>query len=325
MNEPDYLERLKAGLSGFSPEERTVLLEEIAGHIEAARDDPGFAHDPEGRSQRLAAEMGSPEDMSRGLREVHRPNRWIDCLLVMLPGILVLPWVNVILQLLFPQAGELTFASSALFIGIRVTIALHAGLVIVSLLRGSRALLAFWLPETILTIFVLCFREKRWQLMRGYFNSSPGGVIESLFWLALLTALAVWLMIFLQRTREPLLRVLALLPFLFTAGNMAAGSLISTGGFPGGYNLPQWTLFGYFGPHQVGHVIWPVLFYLSRQRPLRWLGLLVYALPLALMNLLASTLYPALVMLWSTPVLLVVWAWVVDVVQGRQIQLKPDA
>jgi hypothetical protein len=42
----------------------------------------------------------------------------------------------------------------------------------------------------------------------------------------------------------------------------------------------------------------------------RWLGLLVYALPLALMNLLASTRYPALALLWSTPVLLVVGVWV---------------
>ncbi len=82
------------------------------------------------------------------------------------------------------------------------------------------------------------------------------------------------------------------------------------GGFPGGYNLPQWNLFGYFGAHQVGHLVWPVLFYLPRQRPLRWLGLLVYALPLALMNLLASTRYPALALLWSTPVLLVVGGWV---------------
>jgi hypothetical protein len=313
MNAPDYLERLKASLKGFPPEEQAALLEEIAGHIEAAQMDPGFGPDRAGtetRGQRLAVEMGSPEELGRGLREVHRPKRWIDFLLVMIPLLLVLPLVNGLFQLLFPQVNAVNFASPALYFGIRVTIALQGGLVVVSLLRRSKALLAFWLPETILIIFVLCYREKRWEMTGGYFNASLGGEIESVFWLALLAGLLIWLVDFLVRSREPLLRVLALLPFLFTAGNMAVGSLISMGGFPGGYNLPQWALFGYFGPHQVGHVLWPVLFYLARQRSFRWLGLLVYALPLPLMNLLASTHYPALALLWSAPVLLVVGAWV---------------
>ncbi len=86
-------------------------------------------------------------------------------------------------------------------IGIRVTIAVQAGLAATSLLRRSKALLAFWLPEMILTVFVLCFREKRWELNRGYFNSSLGGVIESVFWLALLAGLTVWLVGFLLRCR----------------------------------------------------------------------------------------------------------------------------
>ena len=315
MNAPDYLERLKASLKGFPPEEQAALLEEIAGHIEAAQMDPGFSADRSGAEapgKRLAAEMGSPEDLGRGLREVHRPRRWIDFLLVMVPVFLVLPLVNGIFQLLFPHLSEVNFASPALYFGIRTTIAVQAALIAVSLLRRSKALLAFWLPETILVVFVLCYREKRWEMTGGYFNASLGGVIESVFWLALLAGLVIWLVDFLVRSREPLLRVLALLPFLFTAGNMAVGSLISMGGFPGGYNLPQWALFGYFGAHQVGHVLWPVLFYLPRPRPLRWLGLLVYALPLALMNLLASTHYPALAMLWSTPVLLVVGAWAAE-------------
>ena len=50
---------------------------------------------------------------------------------------------------------------------------------------------------------------------------------------------------------------------------------------------------------------WPALFYLRRERPLRWLGLLIYALPLTLMNMVASTRYPALAALWSAPVWLV--------------------
>jgi hypothetical protein len=315
MNAPDYLERLKASLKGFPPAEQAALLEEIAGHIEAAQMDAGFGSNPSGPDapgQRLAAEMGSPEELGRGLREVHRPNRWIDFLLVTIPLFLVLPLVSDILQLLFPQVNAVNFAAPALYIGIRVTIVLQAGLLAFSLLRHSKTLLAFWLPETILIVFVLCYREKRWEWVTGYFNSSLGGVIESIFWLALLAGLIIWLVDFLLRSREPLLRVLALLPFLFTAGNMAAGSLITTGGFPDGYNMPQWILFGYIGVQQIGRVLWPVFFYLPRQRPLRWLGLLVYALPLALMNLLASTRYPVLAMLWSTPVLLVVGAWVFE-------------
>ena len=62
---------------------------------------------------------------------------------------------------------------------------------------------------------------------------------------------------------------------------------------------------------------WPALFYLRRERPLRWLGLLIYALPLTLMNMVASTRYPALAVLWSAPVWLVFGAWIVEIFQSR--------
>ena len=66
------------------------VCEDIAGHIGMDQNDPGFAADPEARSQRLAAEMGSPGDLSRALRNVYRPSRWLDFLLVVFPTIFFL-------------------------------------------------------------------------------------------------------------------------------------------------------------------------------------------------------------------------------------------
>jgi hypothetical protein len=88
--------------------------------------------------------------------------------------------------------------------------------------------------------------------------------------------------------------------------------LVAAGGFPNGYPLPNWRLFSYFGSGQVSTLVWPALFYLWRERPVRWLGLLAGTAPFAAMNLVASTRYPALAGLWSLPVLLVLALWALE-------------
>ncbi|MBI4927165.1 MAG: hypothetical protein HY835_05325, partial [Anaerolineae bacterium] len=78
MNANDYLARLQSQLNGFSPKEQSELIEEIAAHIEAGEKDPDLGHDDVDRAGRLENELGSPDELGRRMRQVHRPKRWLD-------------------------------------------------------------------------------------------------------------------------------------------------------------------------------------------------------------------------------------------------------
>jgi hypothetical protein len=318
MNGEEYLKRLKAGLKDLSANEQADLLEEIAAHIETGDKDPRLGSDAAARARILAREMGSPEDLGRGLHRVHRPKRWIDYLLVVGPGLAMPLVVSLVMLLLFPQPGLPDWAAPTNYFGIRLTLVFHVILVGVALRRGGAGLLAYWLPSALLTAFALLYREKRLELWGGSANASAVGVLESLFWLAVFAGLMAWLVRFLyQQRRDPQIGALTLLLILTAASNLATGLVVVSGGFEQGYHLPEWTLFGHFGPYQVSQVLWPALFYLRRERAVRWLGLLIYALPFSLMNLAASTSYPALVGVWVLPVAWVAGFWLVEVVRKR--------
>ena len=194
---------------------------------------------------------------------------------------------------------------------------LYALLVFIALRRRSLGLLFFWLPQVILDTYVLIFREKRW-LASSAFNNHAAGMIESAVWLVFLGGLVCWLgYLIWQQRRNSMLVVLAMLPFLVTIGNLSLNPYLAGGLFTGGYNLPMWhiTLFGGFpsGLYQVSMITWPLLFYLFKQRPVRWLGLLLNAAPLALMNFIASLQYPQLAAVWAIPIVLVLAGWLIDV------------
>lgn len=319
MNTDKYLAQLKAELKGFHPEERAALIEEVAAHIEDGLADPQLGNDLPERGQKLESEMGSPHDLGRSLKEIHRPNRWVDFLLVFVPyEILKYPLLLALTLILggLARTNSSPFSEPYFMASNRIFFLLYGLLVLISLRRHSLDVLFFWLPQTILTVFTLIFREERW-LPESPFNLNLAGVLESLFWLILLAGMISWLAYLLWVNRhDVLLIVLALLPFFITFGNMALSQYRSTGNFSGGYQLPDWNFafIGGFplGVYQISMLVWPILFYISRHRQMHWLGLLLNATPLALMNIVASMRYPQLVVVWITPVTLVVIGWLID-------------
>jgi len=329
MNAPDYLKRLKSGLRGFSPKKRTVLLEEIAGHIEMAQNDPGFAADPEARSQRLAAEMGSPGDLSRALRNVYRPSRWLDFLLVVFPTIFFLTGAlqNFLFEYIEPWVSRNASDVSPV-IYMPVYIASLVILIVVGILRGSKSLWVYWLSLAFLFSLLMCDASRFYDLR----IDNPHMILSALFvefaWLPVLVGLAVWLVLIALHSHETLVRVMALLPIILTAGGLVRvlvwGPFGPTVGYSGGPRVEL--ICSYYIPLLLS-VLWPALFYLFQNRLLRWLGLLVYAISLSAVDpyVWVYTDYPGLILLWNLPLLLVVCAWVVEAAQGRHIYLKPDA
>ena len=89
MKPEDFLLALRAQLKGFSPREQDLLIEEINAHFESGEDDPALGTEIEQRRQKMLSEMGSPKQMGTGFRDIHRPGRLIDFLLILIPTLVV--------------------------------------------------------------------------------------------------------------------------------------------------------------------------------------------------------------------------------------------
>jgi len=328
MKYKSYLDRLEKELKGFAPSEKEVLIEEIANHIEMGLDDEQINQDSITGIQKLEAEMGSPSDLGCGLKEVYRPNRWVDFLLVFIPSNILRYFLYLILVLVLGE--NLTILNNPLsstpymMISIRVSLLLSILLSLVSLHRRSIQVLFFWLPQAILTTFTLVFRVNRW-LTQFHPSDNLTNIVESIFWIALLAVMVVWFLHLLWINRHNiLLTVFAIIPFLTTIGNLFVTQYIFTGYFPGGYQLPNWHISSFsgfpLGLYQVSLILWVVLFYISQQRLVRWLGLLLYATPLSLMNFIASTQYPFLAVIWTLPVVIVIVGWIIDLIKFKQVR-----
>jgi len=320
MDTDEYINHLQVELKGFSAKEKAELIEEITGHIEEGQNDPHLGSNAQERNKKLDVEMGSPSELGRKLKEIHRPNRWVDFFLVFIPSEVLKYPILIILSMAFGGMSRInsSWASEPyIMASIRVSFLLAILLVVIAKQRQSLTLLLFWLPQSIISVFTLLFREKRW-LPQSPFNTQLIGTIESIFWLTLMALLVSWLAYLIWTNhRNPLLVVLALIPILITFGNTTLGSYISTGQFPGGYQLPNLNIlvvYGFpFGLYQISVVIWPLLFYVFRNQQVRWLGLLLYAVPLSMMNLVASINYPILTAIWVIPSLIVIIVWLVDI------------
>jgi len=322
MNTKHYLDRLQKELKGLPEEEKHVLLEEIFSHIDEGLSDPNLGEADE-RPEKLAVRMGSPQEMGRRLNHVHRPRHWQEYLVIVIPQIFILPFVTWLL-IAIPNAGP-TMNPKAddffMYFGIRGAVLVRVVMVIMGIIlyKKQRRLTAllFWLCSLCLDIFSLCIREKRW--ISDVFNRNFGSVVETIFWSAALIGLLIGILYLLFKTKEPLLFTLAAIPFLATAGNLITTTLLYTGGLAEGYTLPDWRLLGHFRLFTLSQLVWPALFLLPKQRIFHWFALLVYALPVTAPNLVASTPYLPLFVLWAIPVLLVSVSWVSDIKKGEQL------
>jgi hypothetical protein len=320
MNADEYLTCLQAQLKGLSSEKQKELIEEIAAHLAEGQADPQLGADPAERAERLKSEMGAPEDLGRRMKNIHRHTRWMDYFLVVLPALLIPSLVNIALTyFLSPDKTGQSVESLLSFWSFRISALTYFALLLVGIRRyrrlGEAGLAVYWLVEIFWGVVSLCLREQRIRLDAGV-NLTSSGVIETIFWLAVLVGLGVGFVWIMVRERDLLLLTLGLLPLTVAVGNLVTGQMLLSGSLANGYELPGWRV-GYLGPTQIAFIIWPALFFLFKSRAVRWLGLLTNAVPLALMNLVASIQYPTLILLWSLPMALVAAGWLIDMINKK--------
>ena len=302
MTPEEYLDALNRNLKGFSPQERAALLEEIGSHIESGEEDPGMGSNLEERRQRLAAEMGTPVEMGRGLRGVHRPRRLADLLLVILP----LYGLFSLLLPLFVAIGkrQVQVADPWLAWILRIEIAVGIGLSLVGSRRHSALLMAFWIPDALARIITLMTREGRWDLFGSSFS------LETIFLGVVLVGLLVWLADLLNKNRRDLLLIwFALMPLISTAFGVGALALQTIYGVVPHYGN---SLVGQFVIRTALEVISLGVFFLVSNRNWRWLALAFAAL---LTTVGSASLYwpnPMLVSLWAAHTAVVLVGWWTD-------------
>lgn len=310
MNAGDYLTRLQSQLNGFSSQEKTELIEEIAAHIEAGEKDPGLGHDIADRAGRLEKELGSPDELGRRLRQVHRPGRWLDYFLVVLPTVLIFPLLPLIAALVSSLPAQVESIS---WISLRVMICIQAGLVLISRWKASPGVLIHWLSSIVLILTGLLLSEARWPWLPADVTAmNTVSLPEMGFWFAALALLLAWLIrVIYQQRGEPLLVILAVTPFLFAAANYAAVlTYVYHHMEPAAYVSPR---LGWFGLYQVASFLWPALFFLPHQRDLRWAGLMLLPVTYLVYNFWPYHAYPLVVTLYLLPACLVLITWARDV------------
>jgi hypothetical protein len=300
----DYLARVHSHLRGLPAQEQADLLDEIASHIESGQSDPQV-----GEAQ-VMAELGSPEQMGRGLRGIHRPHRLADLLLALAPNFLLTWLVTFVLSRFYGPTGTMSAASPYVYLGGRISLLVGILLAGVGWRRRSAPLAVFWLSSALGTLVSLMTREARF--LPGQ-ERIAGSALESLVWYAVLLGLLAWLVWTLKQQRfDRLLVVFSMLPLLLAAANYSTGQILLAGSATVRYGLvvmPSGLVFtlAYLAA-------WPggiALFFLCLPRDPRWLGLLLMALYYAYPNLSAYRASPGILIIWSAlvGVVLLAWGW----------------
>jgi HAAS domain-containing protein len=192
----DYLHALEKELNGFPPDERSALMDEIRSHMESGQADEGMGKDPGQRESRLMNELGSPEDMGRGLKALYRPNRFLDYLLIAIPYTLSLYFTEAYLRLQ-PQYP---------WMDIRLNVLIDLILIAIGLWKRSASVTLFWINIAVMQL--------SWIVLQGFWQPYWYFGIQTIAWAALLMGLLtlfgriVW-----KHRHDALIAIYALLPF----------------------------------------------------------------------------------------------------------------
>ncbi len=200
----DYFKSLREELNGFSPVEQEALLEEIRSHLDAGEQDPRMGRNGDERMARIMNELGSPKDLARQFKDIYRPGRILDYLLILIP-VLLQPYLDIFyINVVMPR-----YAGGALLLDA----VLHLLLALVGLWRRSAAVTLFWAAIAIGQLSIVTGR------LYSYYG------IQTVFWAILLIGLLYLSGNVLWRHRnEPILVAFGLI----TVGMSVIGSLVST-------------------------------------------------------------------------------------------------
>jgi hypothetical protein len=310
MTPEEYLDQLRKQLEGFSPEERASLLDEITSHIESGEEDPTRGRDSQERLQRVMAEIGSPEQMGSGFKQVYRPNRFLNVLIAFLPSLFLLPLVQPLTLLILGTFVGPEPVPTSLWLGtsIRASILISGFLILLSLWRRSVWLLLFWIPETVAHLITLLSREGRWALLN---QASTANAAESAIWYVLLAGLTLAFIRLLWVNRRNFLLVnFALLPILMVATGYLTFLLATTMGFS--YIDPTSST-EFIIVNELANVAWIPLFFIPLRRNVRWLALALSALFFLLKWDYLFGLHALPILLSAIPLLIVAIGWRLDV------------
>lgn len=304
MDVRDYLERMRRKLKGFSLAEQVDFFDEIASHFEGGLDDPAV------EKGRLMDEMGTPDQMERGLRDVHRPNHLVDILLVLVPYLILSRLTQLLISAVYGPLKEWSLVDPHLYLGGRISFILAVLLALLGHRRRSVPLVIFWLTDSLGTLVSLMTRERRF--IPGQ-EAIPGSLIESLLLYAILISLIFWLVKILKQHRfDILLVVYALLPLLLMAANFISVQALLRS--PVQQQITLGLPFGLLGilGYQLVWVLGMVLFFLLHSRDLRWFGLLLVGVNDVYPNIFAYSASSSLLLVWSLLLLLVLLGWAKD-------------
>jgi hypothetical protein len=317
MNTNLYLKRLQSQLKGVSVDAQTDLVEEIAAHIEEGENDQNLAFTGAKRSEILENELGSPEDLGRKLRQVHRSSRLLDVLLVIVPTILIFPIVpllaNWITGQIPPSLADSNQIGSIQWVSIRIMLVLQAALVMQSYWRGSSGVLIYWQTTFTTTILAVVLSGRYWPwLPAGLGVENSTSLFETFLWLGILVLLFIWFVRMLMEARnESLLLTLAgmilFIPIANYGANVAALYLHVN------QQNAQFPVVGYFGLYQIVHFVWPILFFLPNQRDVRWAALATLPMTSLVYSVWSYQGYPYISIVYIGPVVLVVINWIKDI------------
>jgi hypothetical protein len=305
MNSDEYLHRLEGQLKDFPAENRQELLAEIASHLQSGQEDPHLG-DQAARESKVLSEMGTPEQMGRGLRGLYRPNRLVDLLWLLIPDLIASQLIYLVIANLYPVfTREPVAADPMLYLSIRLVIVLGLICVLVGWKRRSAPLLIFWLTATVGSVASLMTREHRWAPGN---ETVPGTTWEGLLFYAILVVLLGWLVRTLEQKHfDPLLVVFAVLPLGLTGVNYAAALISLTLNPTRDLLFNNSTIF-----YLAGWMAGIGLFFLAQNRELRWIGMVLIAITYTIAPLSQYGFYLPIIGLYGVLMALVFIGWALD-------------
>jgi hypothetical protein len=308
MDMRGYLDQMRRKLKGFSPAEQVDFFDEIASHLESRiENEPGDSVVKKGR---LMDEMGTPEQMEHGLREVHRPNHLVDLLLVLVPYFILFKLIQLLISLFYGPLQEWTVSDPHLYLGGRISFILAVLLALVGRRRRSVPLVIFWLTDSIGSLVSLMTREQRFIPGQAVIS---GSFIESLLLYGILLSSIYWLVKILKRQRFDLLLVIyALLPLLLMAANFISAQAVLRSDVPEPVMLRlPFGLLGILG-YQLVWGLGMAIFFMFHSRDLRWLGLLLVGVNDVYPQIFTYSASLPLLLVWLMLLTLLMLAWALD-------------
>jgi hypothetical protein len=306
MNADEYLDRLNEQLKDFPADEREDLLEEIASHIESGERDPQREEDGD-YARWLKTEMGSPEQMGRGLRNLYRPNRLVDLLWVLVPYFIVNGLVSLVFNIFWHTSDPgVNPASPYFYLSGRIHLALALIYLLAGWRRRSIVLILFWMVEVINTLLMLIIRENRWVPGR---EAVPGTALESFVLLAALLGFLLWTARLLREHQfDPLLIIFVLLPLVDSIANLGTSLLVRPLDV---YQVESLALIQSV-IIRLGWTAGIAGFFLLEARESRWFSLLLVAVCMAVPNLVLYHTFPGAVVMWVGLLCVVFLGWALD-------------